>query len=287
VEEKLRSPAIVITLLRILPRVFLSRLFGRITRIERPRLVARASVRAFHAGFPRIDLSEAKRGARRDYASLQDFFTREIRLDTRPLADTTLVAPSDGAFGQWGEICQGTVLQAKGIPYGVADFLQDEALAKSLEGGAFCTIYLAPWNYHRVHHGVGGDLVGARHIPGDLWPVNKGAVQGIPGVFVKNERSTVSVRTPQGMAVAVMVGAYNVGSIRLSCNRELGFSESGAWVPPDGAVPVSKGDELGVFELGSTVVLLVDKDLRAACAGKSIPVTDDPVRMGQALSLPS
>ena len=287
VMEKLRSPTIVITLLRILPRVFLSRLFGRITRIERPRCFARASIRAFHAGFPKIDLSEARRTVRGDYASLQDFFTREIRPETRPLADTLLVAPSDGAFGQWGGICQGTVLQAKGIPYDVADFLQDPVLAKSLEGGAFCTIYLAPWNYHRVHHAVAGELVGARHIPGDLWPVNKGAVQGIPGVFVKNERSSVSVRTPQGMAVAVMVGAYNVGSIRLTCNRELGFSRTGAWTPLDGPVAVAKGDELGIFELGSTVVLLLDKQLAQACAGATVPVTDEPVRMGRALSLPA
>ena len=284
--EKLRSPGIVIILLRILPRVFLSRLFGSLSRIRRPRLLAKASIRAFHAGFRRIDLSEAKRTERSDYQSLQDFFTREIRHETRPLAGSLVVSPSDGAFGQAGEVRQGLVLQAKGIPYKVADFLQDEALALSLEGGAFCTVYLAPWNYHRVHHAIGGELVGARHIPGDLWPVNKGAVEGLPGVFVKNERASVSVRTPHGMAVAVMVGAYNVGSIRLAANRELGFSTSGAWEP---SVPlvVAKGDELGIFELGSTVVLLIDKNLRQACGGGAFPSLGTPVRMGEALSFPA
>lgn len=274
----------MIILLKLLPRVFLSRLFGRVSRVRKPRLLARASIRMFHAGFPRIDLAEAKRTRRADYESLQDFFTREIRPDARTVADAILVSPCDGVFGQSGEIRQGTILQAKGIPYPVSDFLQDRELAASLEGGAFCTIYLAPWNYHRVHHAIGGDLVQARHIPGDLWPVNKGAVEGIPGVFAKNERSSVSVRTPRGMAVAVMVGAYNVGSIRLAANGELGRGTTGIWTPPGGSLAVAKAEQLGVFELGSTVVLLLDKNLRAACGGDAFPEPGRSVRMGEALS---
>ncbi len=273
----------MIILLHFLPRVFLSRLFGKVSRIRSPRLLARALVRLFHLGFPRIDLSEALRPQRRDYESLQDFFTRSIRLETRPLAGTLLVSPCDGAFGQSGEIHEGTILQAKGIPYRVEDFLQDPSLAASLEGGAFCTIYLAPWNYHRVHHPIAGELAGARHIPGDLWPVNKGAVEGIPGVFVKNERSSVTVRTPQGVAVAVMVGAYNVGSIRLSCQKDLGFARSGAWTPPGGVQTVAQADELGVFELGSTVVLLLDRSLRQALGEGRFPAPGTAVRMGQAV----
>lgn len=274
----------MIILLRLLPRVFLSRLFGRVSRVRTPRLFARASIRLFHAGFPRIDLAEAKRTRRSDYESLQDFFTREIRQDARVVADSILVSPCDGVFGQSGEIRQGTILQAKGIPYSVADFLQDRELAASLEGGAFCTIYLAPWNYHRVHHAIGGEIVQARHVPGDLWPVNKGAVEGIPGVFAKNERSSVTVRTPVGTVVAVMVGAYNVGSIRLAANGELGYGTTGTWTPDGGSIAVSKADQLGVFELGSTVVLLLDKDSRAACAGDAFPEPGRSVRMGEALS---
>ncbi|HQF53542.1 MAG TPA: archaetidylserine decarboxylase [Fibrobacteria bacterium] len=274
----------MIILLKLLPRVFLSRLFGRVSRVRKPRLLARASIRLFHAGFPRIDLAEAKRTRRSDYESLQDFFTREIRIDARTVADSLLVSPCDGVFGQSGEIRQGTILQAKGIPYSVADFLQDRELAASLEGGAFCTIYLAPWNYHRVHHAIGGEIVQARHVPGDLWPVNKGAVEGIPGVFAKNERSSVSVRTPHGTAVAVMVGAYNVGSIRLAADKDLGHGTTGTWIPQGGSLAVAKADQLGVFELGSTVVLLLDKDLRAACAGDAFPEPGRSVRMGEAIS---
>lgn len=276
----------MIILLKILPRVFLSRVFGRLSRVRHPRFLARTFIRAFHAGFPRIDLAEAKRTERSRYESLQDFFTREIRPDSRAVAGDGLVSPCDGVFGQSGAIREGTVFQAKGIPYRVADFLQDRELAARLEGGAFCTIYLAPWNYHRVHHPVAGELVAARHIPGDLWPVNKGAVEGIPGVFVKNERSSVSVRTPEGLAVAVMVGAYNVGSIRLTANRELGFSRSGEWTPFEGPLVVAKADELGIFELGSTVVLLLDASLHEALGGGGFPEAGSPVRMGEAILSP-
>lgn len=276
----------MIILLKILPRVFLSKVFGRISRIERPRFLARVFIRAFHAGFPGIDLGEAKRPARSQYQSLQDFFTREIRPETRIVANSQVVSPCDGVYGQSGEIREGTVFQAKGIPYRVADFLQDNALAARLEGGVFCTIYLAPWNYHRVHHAVTGELVAARHIPGDLWPVNKGAIEGIPGVFVKNERASVSVVAPEGLAVAVMVGAYNVGSIRLSANRELGFSRTGEWIPFEGGIGVSKADELGVFELGSTVVLLFDRSIVAALGATDFPVPGSSVRMGEAIFSP-
>jgi phosphatidylserine decarboxylase len=271
----------VIILLKILPRVFLSRVFGRISRIRHPRFLARLFIRAFHAGFPRIDLTEAKRPARSEYGSLQDFFTREIRPETRLVADSLVVSPSDGVFGQSGEIREGTVFQAKGIRYRVADFLQDQALADRLEGGAFCTIYLAPWNYHRVHHAVAGEMVAARHIPGDLWPVNKGAIEGISGVFVKNERTSVTIKAPRGLAVAVMVGAYNVGSIRLAANRELGFSRTGQWTPVEGALAVAKAEEMGVFELGSTVVLFLDQALRKAAGAGAFPAPGASVRMGE------
>jgi len=273
----------VLVLLKFLPRVALSRLFGALTRIRRPRWFARLSISVFHRIFARIDLSEAARGSHEDYASLQDFFTRELREGARPIAQAPLVAPCDGAFGQCGEIRTGTVLQAKGVPYLVADLLQEGHLAADLEGGAYFTIYLAPWNYHRVHHVLAGRMTASRHIPGDLWPVHKAAVEGIPKLFVRNERAWVAVRTEHGLAVAVMVGAYNVGSIRLSSCPELGRSERGIWIPPT-PVPVAAGQELGIFELGSTVVLLVDKSLRHAACGADWPVLGDPVRTGTALS---
>ncbi len=165
------------------------------------------SIALFHRLYPRIDLAEAMRGERSDYGSLQDFFTRELAPGSRAISHSSMVAPSDGVFGESGEIRSGTVFQAKGVPYSVSDFLQDADLARELELGAFATIYLAPWNYHRVHHPVSGNLVGSRHIPGDLWPVNRAAVAGIPGLFVRNERAWVAVRDGHGLAVIVMVGA--------------------------------------------------------------------------------
>jgi phosphatidylserine decarboxylase len=275
----------VLALLRVLPRVFLSRLFGRLARCRRPRWFARVSIALFHGLYPRIDLAEAAGRSRSDYPSLQDFFTRELVPGARPIGNAAMVAPSDGAFGESGEIRSGTVFQAKGVPYSVSDFLQDPELARELELGAFATIYLAPWNYHRVHHPVSGDLVAARHIPGDLWPVNRSAVEGIPGLFVRNERAWVAVRNPHGLAVAVMVGAYNVGSIRLSACPQLGRSLRGGWSPTH-PIPVVAGDPLGVFELGSTVVVLVDRGMRRAAAGLAWPLAGASVRVGRSLPFP-
>lgn len=275
----------MLALLKLLPRVALSRSFGHLARRRHPRWFARLSIAIFHRLYPRIDLSEAVRTRRTDYSSLQDFFTRELAPGARPVGNASLVAPSDGAFGESGEIRSGTVFQAKGVPYSVSEFLQDDALAKELEGGAFATIYLAPWNYHRVHHAASGDLIRVRHIPGDLWPVNLPAVEGIPGLFVKNERAWVALRTPQGMAVAVMVGAYNVGSIRLGACPEMGRGRTGEWTPAR-PIPVVAGSEMGVFEMGSTVVVLVDRSMRHAALGLAWPLSGAPVRMGRSLPFP-
>lgn len=275
---------VIIAILKTLPRVWLSRMFGRIARIDAPFLSA-LSVRVFHMFFPKIDLGEAERKQRGQYRSLQDFFTRGLEAGARPIADSVMVSPCDGAFGQSGEVEQQTILQAKGVPYSLAEFLGDSALASTFEGGAFCTIYLAPWNYHRVHHPLAGNVVRARHIAGDLWPVNRAAINGIPGVFARNERSWLEIRTEHGQAIVVMVGAFNVGSIRLGLRPELGRGETGDWVPSQ-PVPVCAGDELGVFELGSTVVLVLDESLRKATLGTSWPSTGASVRMGAGLSLP-
>lgn len=274
----------IIAFLKLLPRVGLSRLFGRFARIELP-ILSRVSIRIFHLGFSRIDLGEAERKHHHQYRSLQDFFTRTLEAGARPIADSVMVAPCDGAFGQSGPIEHQTIVQAKGVPYSVGEFLGDSGLASAFEGGAFCTIYLAPWNYHRVHHPLGGRIVRLRHIAGDLWPVNRAAIEGVPGVFARNERAWVEVQTEHGHAIVVMVGAFNVGSIRLSSRPELGHGTTGDWVPSS-AISVASGDELGIFEMGSTVVVLLDESLRKATLGTSWPEPGSSVRMGAGLALP-
>ncbi len=270
--------------MKLLPRVWLSRLFGRFARIETPFLSG-LSIRLFHLLFPRIDLGEADRKHHGDYSSLQDFFTRSLEQGARPIADSVLVAPSDGTFGQSGAISQQTVLQAKGVPYSLAEFLGDSVLASTFEGGAFSTIYLAPWNYHRVHHPLTGRIIRSRHIAGDLWPVNRAAVERVAGVFARNERAWVELETDQGQAIIVMVGAYNVGSIRLTACPGLGHGTTGDWVPST-PIPVIAGDELGIFEMGSTVVLILDEALRKATLGTSWPEPGSSVRMGAGIALP-
>lgn len=276
---------LVIALLELLPRVALSRLFGRLARLEWP-ILSGLSVRLFHLVFPRIDLGEAARKNRGDYKSLQDFFTRTLEPGARPIADSLMVSPCDGAFGYSGSIEKSTIFQAKGIPYSLSEFLGDSTLASIFEGGAYSTIYLAPWNYHRVHHPVTGRIVRVRHIEGDLWPVNRQAVDGIPGVFARNERAWVEVETEHGMVIIVMVGAYNVGSILLTARPQLGDGTTGDWVPSE-PIPVRAGDELGVFQMGSTVILVLDEHVRRASLGPAWPTASNAVRMGSSLSFPS
>ncbi|MCB9496950.1 MAG: phosphatidylserine decarboxylase [Fibrobacteria bacterium] len=270
--------------MKLLPRVALSRLFGRLARIEWP-VVSHLSIQLFHFIFPRIDLPEASRKRRGEYRSLQDFFTRSLEPGARPIADSLMVSPCDGAFGASGPIENHTVFQAKGVPYSLGEFLGDSTLASTFEGGAFCTIYLAPWNYHRVHHPVAGQLVRIRHIAGDLWPVNRSAVEGIPGLFARNERTWAEIETEQGRLIVVLVGAYNVGSIRMVDAPRLGKESFGDWVSPE-PKSVQPGDELGVFEMGSTVVLILDESLRRASLGPSWPDSRKDVRMGASLSFP-
>lgn len=275
---------VVIAIMKLLPRVWLSRMFGRFAEIQFP-ILSGFSIRVFHLLFPRIDLVEADRKQHGDYSSLQDFFTRSLERGARPIADSILVAPSDGVFGQSGAIHHQTVLQAKGVPYSLDEFLGDSTLASTFEGGAFCTIYLAPWNYHRVHHPLAGRILRLRHIAGDLWPVNRAAIEGVSGVFARNERSWVEIETEHGQAIVVMVGAYNVGSIRLTARPGLGHGITGDWIPPS-PIPVASGDELGVFEMGSTVVLILDESLRKATLGTSWPEPGGSIRMGAGLALP-
>lgn len=274
----------VIALLKLLPRVGLSHLFGRFARLEVP-VLSTLSIRVFHLLFPRIDLGEAERKQHREYDSLQDFFTRTLEEGARPIADSVMVSPCDGAFGQSGPIEHQTLLQAKGVPYTLGEFLGDSTLASVFEGGAYSTIYLAPWNYHRVHHPLGGRIIRLRHIPGDLWPVHRAAIEGVPGVFCRNERAWVEVETDHGRAIIVMVGAFNVGSIRLAARPGLGHGEVGDWIPTS-PIAVVAGDELGVFEMGSTVILVLDEALRQATLGTSWPTIGTSVRMGAGLALP-
>jgi phosphatidylserine decarboxylase len=198
------------------------------------------------------------------YGSFLEFFTRPLQDGARsqPEDSQTISSPCDGRVSSCGRIEAGQLLQIKNVWYSVADLLDCPAAAADLDGGSYVTIYLAPGDYHRFHWPFDGTVHEVRHIPGDLWPVNKAAVGGVRGLFAVNERVAVMGKMANGAPFAyVPVGALNVGSIKLGfhdiqTNRLL---KKATPLADNLRVEGRRGDEFGHFEFGSTVVLLIGK----------------------------
>lgn len=274
----------MLVLLRLLPRNVLSRWVGRLARMRRPRWLVRRVIRWF-AGRYRLRMDEASRPLE-DYGSLVDLFTRRLKDGAREIdgAPRAVVSPVDAAVGAFGRIADGRLIQAKGLDYSLEALLGSAASAAELEGGWFATLYLAPTDYHRIHAPADGAIPVTRYEPGTLWPVNGAAVRRVPSLFAVNERVATQIDTADGPVVAVMVGATNVGSIRLAYD-DLVTNRAGrraaATLEHSPPVPVARGDDLGVFELGSTVILLV-----GSRAFEPVELVEgDPVTLGSRLGI--
>ncbi len=247
--------------LRVAPKNALSRLVGGLTRAHAPRAVRLAAMRAFAARY-RIDLSEC--GALDTFPTFGDFFARPLRPGARPIAagDEVLVSPVDGVVSQAGLAEGGRLVQAKGLDYTLDALLADPQLAARFRGGPFATLYLSPRDYHRIHFPLGGAVIGYRYVPGYLWPVNAASVRSVPGLFTVNERLVTALDTPLGACAVVAVGATIVGRIRAFYDPGIPVSNlpRARPVAHDYAspLPVEKGRELGSFEMGSTVILLLE-----------------------------
>jgi phosphatidylserine decarboxylase len=250
------------TLLRLLPKNTMSRAVGAACRVNAPRPVLRAVIRAFAKRYG-VDASEAERPID-EYPTFTEFFTRRLKPGARSIApgDRVPVSAVDGTIGELGEIVEGRAYQAKGKHYSLAELIggpEAEADAAQFLGGSFCTIYLAPFNYHRIHAPLGGDITGYVSMPGQLWPVNPAGVRNVEKLFCINERLTTFLRTPRGPCAVVAVGATNVGRIRavyddvVTNARRMRQAVRKIYPQP---VHVEKGAELAIFEMGSTVVLL-------------------------------
>jgi phosphatidylserine decarboxylase len=259
----------------------LSRLAGWLAERRLPPPILRRLIRAYARAFG-ADLGEAAEpvGAFRTFNA---FFTRALRDGARPI-DTrpgTVTSPSDSLLSHIGPVPDdGRLEQVKGRTYGLDALLGSAAEAEPYRGGRHATLYLSPGMYHRVHAPVDGCIVGWRHVPGRLFPVNPPAVRSVSGLFTRNERVVVFVETDGlGPVALVLVGAANVGRITLRFTPLVTNSgASGGREAPPAPLPVRRGDELGAFNLGSTVVLLV--------AHPTLVPAVDPgalVRMGEAL----
>jgi phosphatidylserine decarboxylase len=261
-----------------IPRAAATRLMGRVSRVRHP-LVARASIAAWRF-FCDVDLSDA---AETRFASLHDGFIRRLRPGARAVdADPAVIAsPCDAIVGAHGRVAAGQLHQIKGFPYSLADLLGDDADAAAYAEGHFVTLRLTAGMYHRFHAPADLTVERVRYIAGDTWNVNPIALKRIEKLYCKNERAPISVRLEAGglPLMLVPVAAVLVASIRLP------WFEPHANVRDGGARTVAcsrafaKGEEMGWFEHGSTILLLAPPGVRFAddvAEGK-------PIRMGEAL----
>ncbi|HEY0707688.1 MAG TPA: archaetidylserine decarboxylase [Polyangia bacterium] len=255
---------VVRSLWRLAPQRALSQLIGWSATRNLPGPAGQAVVSSFARQYG-INVDEAEKPLSA-YGSLQEFFTRKLRADARPLpADPNVVVSSaDGRVVETGIIRGGQLIDAKGVGFSLATLIADEAAARRLEGGAYAITYLSPRDYHRVHTPVGGTLVAWHHVPGLLFPVNERSVAREPMLFSKNERLVTVLEGEAGLAAVVMVAAVGVGHMTASYDPEVathddrfsdGIVRSRHFHEP---ITLNRGDEIGIFNLGSTTIVVFE-----------------------------
>jgi phosphatidylserine decarboxylase len=270
----------------LLPQQLLSRAMHRLARSTTPAL-RNATIRAVLRAYPQIDLGEAVEPDPFAYPSFNAFFTRALRPGLRPLegGEHDLVSPVDGTMSQFGVIRAAQLLQAKGLHYTVGALLADEAAAQRYEGGGFACIYLAPYDYHRIHMPLAGRLTAARYVPGQLFSVNAATARTVTGLYARNERVVCEFDTALGPLAVVLVGALFVGSIETVFAGEVNPPPArggGVRTLESGlGTELARGAELGRFNMGSTVVLLVG-NASMRFAERLLP--GSTLRLGQALA---
>lgn len=232
--------------------------------VKLPGPLARWSIKAF-GSYYKIDFEEAEKPLDQ-YHSIGDFFVRRLKEGVRPLADSPLLHPADSVIAQIGEIIAGQCIQAKGKTYNVSELCGDPELGRQYEDGLFVTYYLCPTDYHRVHSPVDGAILRAHHIPGHLWPVNSWSTKNIDRLFAVNERVILEINSRIGKCLLVFVGATNVGQIRLSFDPEIvtntQLKQKNLERKYDPPIEIRRGQELGAFYMGSTVVMIYPKTIR-------------------------
>lgn len=247
----------------VLPKAEMSRAVGRLVHKRIPGPVGRKAVEWF-AKYYKIDMNEAEFPIEH-YPSIGELFTRRLKPGARPIGPG-IVHPADSVITEAGLIEEMQLIQAKGRAYTLPEFLRSNHWALAFEGGTFFTYYLCPTDYHRVHCPVAGEVKWSCHVPGELWPVNEWSVGAIENLFSVNERVVSIVETPAGKVGIVMVAATNVGDIGVSFDESISTIGRGPeraakekiYDPPR---PLNKGDEFGVFRMGSTVILLFEKGM--------------------------
>ena len=213
-----------------------------------------------------VNMGEAKEPNPKAYQNFNDFFTRALTENARSISDkdNTLVCPADGTISQIGRITDGSIIQAKGRNFSVTDLLGHESPhTETFLDGNFATIYLSPRDYHRLHMPIAGTAVEMRHIPGRLFSVNPATTAVIPNLFARNERVVVFFDTEVGPIALVLVGAIFVASIEILWHGIVtppSTKNIQSWTYNTNAPTIDRGDEMGRFNMGSTIIVLFGKD---------------------------
>jgi phosphatidylserine decarboxylase len=247
----------------LLPKQALTQFAGRVAGAKGGAYTT--SLIRWFVGKYGVNMDEAHNADITSYASFNDFFTRALKDGVRPLADADFVSPVDGAISQCGEIDDHQIFQAKGHKFTTTDLVGGDAeLARQFQHGSFANLYLSPRDYHRLHMPCDGRLTRMIYVPGALFSVNPTTARGIPNLFARNERVVCVFESPQhGPFVMVLVGATIVGSIATVWHGVVNPARAGQlreWRYDDQDVVLKKGEEMGRFLLGSTIVMLFRKD---------------------------
>ncbi|HZF44530.1 MAG TPA: archaetidylserine decarboxylase [Sphingomonadaceae bacterium] len=277
------SDRLKVLLQHVLPKQRLTTFAGRVAGAQGGAMTTRL-IRWFVGRFG-VDMDEAEDADIASYKSFNDFFTRPLKAGVRPLAPADFVCPVDGAISQFGTIDDHHILQAKGHRFTTTELVGgDTALAAEFRHGSFANLYLSPRDYHRLHMPCNGRLTRMIYVPGALFSVNPATARGVPNLFARNERVVCVFASPEhGPFVMVLVGATIVGSMAtvwhgvVNPKRTNMVSE---WTYEDQAVLLSKGEEMGRFLLGSTIVMLFKKD---TIAFNQDWAPERPVRLGEAM----
>lgn len=269
-----------------IPQHLLSRMMGLITH-SRVKWIKLTYMR-FIIKFFGVNMAEAQEQDLNKYEHFNAFFTRALIPEARPIIGdkSKLASPVDGRVSQMGLIKNDQIFQAKGHDYTLSALLgADDKWAKQFINGEFSTIYLSPKDYHRIHMPIDGKLKEMRHVPGKLFSVNPATVRTVPGLFARNERLVCLFNTPAGPMAMILVGAFFVASIETVWQGIITpptQSETQFTQYAEGALEVAlkKGEEMGRFNMGSTVILLFKKDKMQWVEGLT---TESPVKMGEEL----
>jgi phosphatidylserine decarboxylase len=276
-------PPLAIQQQYLLPKKLLTVLMGKLAGL-RGGALTHAIVRRFVAHYG-VNMAEAADPRIESYATFNEFFTRPLKEGARPIAAADFVCPVDAAISQFGPIEHDQIFQAKGHSYSTTALLAGDAqLARRFDHGHFATLYLAPKDYHRIHMPCDGRLVRMAYVPGDLFSVNPLTARHVPGLFARNERVVCVFDTEFGPFVNVLVGATIVGSMATVWHGVVNPPRSRdvrSWDYRGQDIVLRKGQEMGRFLLGSTIVMLFP---RSVVTFQPDWAPSRPVRLGEPMA---